>query len=59
MVRQFADEADGVAEQERQVLYRHLSDGGVEGREQFVLREYIGFGEQVHQRRFTHVGVAD
>ena len=59
VVRQFADEADGVGEQERQVLDRHFAYRSVKGSKEFVLREDIGFGEQVHECRFADVRISD
>ena len=57
MVRQLTDEPYRIRKQERQVLDGHLADGGVQGCKKFVLREHIGFGEQVHQGRFADVGI--
>ena len=45
VVRQFANEADGIGEQERQILDSHFAHGGIEGSEEFVLCEHLGFGE--------------
>ena len=55
--RQFPDEADGVAQQEGDVLDDHLPDGRVQGGEELVLREDVGFREEVHQGALAHVGV--
>ena len=57
--RQFADEPDRIRKQERQVVEDHLADRGVERGEELVLGENLAFRNQVHQRRFAHVGIAD
>lgn len=56
---QLADEADGVAEQEGKVVDNDLADGGVERGEELVFCKDVALGEQVHERAFADVGVAD
>ncbi len=56
---EFADEADRVGEQEREVLDGDLADGGVERGEQLVFGEHLGVGKEVHECGFADVGVAD
>ena len=56
---EFADESDGVAQKERDVLDDDLPDGGVEGCKEFVFSENVGLCKQVHKGAFTHVRVAD
>jgi len=48
-VRKLADEANGVGEQERQILEYDLSDGSIQGGKKLVFRKNIRFAEQVHQ----------
>ena len=50
--RQFADKAHRVVE-------NHLSHRRIERGEEFVLGENLALGDEVHQRRFAHVGIAD
>ena len=57
VVRQFPDKTDRVTQQERQILYRHLANGGVQRRKQLILREHLALAQQVHQRRFAHIGI--
>lgn len=57
--RQFADKAHRVRKQEGQIVENHLADRGVERGEELVLGENLAFRNQVHQRRFAHVGIAD
>ena len=45
---EFADEADGVAQKERNVLDDDLSDSSVECCEEFVLGENVRLCQQVH-----------
>ena len=42
---QFPDETDGVTQQEGAVLDHDFPDGGVQGREKFVLRKNVRFGQ--------------
>jgi len=59
-VRKFADEADGVAEQDVLVgREAEAAGGGIERGEQFVLGEDLGSGDGVEQGGFSGVGVAD
>ena len=55
----FADESDRVAQQEWNVLDDYLSDGGVEGCEEFVFGENVRFRKQVHKGTLANVSVAD
>ena len=60
MVRQVADEADGVGEQHAApVADVPLAGAGVERREELVLDVDARLRERVHQMRFAGVGVAD
>ena len=60
MVRQFADEADRIAEQDAApVLDVPLAGARVQRRKQFVLDVDAGAGQGVHQRALAGVGVAD
>ena len=56
--RQFADEADRIRKQKRQVVEDHLADRGVERGEELVLGKDLALRNQVHQRRFADVGIA-
>ena len=56
---QLSDEADGVGEQEGDIADDDLSDGGVESGEKLILGEDLGFGERVHERALSDIGVAD
>ena len=60
MVRQLADKADRVAEQDflgvRDALFTR---GRVQGIKQAVVGRDTGVGQQVEQRRFARIGVAD
>ena len=58
-VRQFADEADGVGEQEWQVFDDHFADSGVQSGKEFVFGEDIGLADEIHQGGLAHVGIAD
>ena len=58
-MRQFADETDRIGEQERQILDRHFSNGSIEGSKEFILREHIGLGEQIHEGGLTDIGITD
>ena len=59
VVREFADKADGIRQQERQVVDCHLAHRRVEGGEEFVFGKHVGFAHQVHQRGFADVRIAD
>ena len=56
--RQFADESYGIGKEERQVVYHYLANGGVEGGKEFVLGKHLALAEQIHDGRFTYVGIA-
>ena len=59
LVRQVADEADGVGEGVQPAVGGvRLAHGRVEGGEQRVVDEHAGAGEPVHQARLAGVGVA-
>ncbi len=58
-VREFADKADGIGKQERQVVDYHFAHRGVEGGEKLVFGKHVRFAQQVHQGGFAHVGIAD
>ena len=58
-MRQFADETDRIGEQERQILDRHFSNGSIESSKEFILREHIGLGEQIHEGGLTDIGITD
>ena len=56
----FADEADGVGEQDVAAAAELPAPGpGVEGGEELVLDEHAGVGQGVHQGALAGVGVAD
>ena len=59
MMRELADETDGVGEQERQIVDSDLADGSVERGEEFVLGKDVGFAHEVHERGFADVGISD
>ena len=59
VVWQFAYKSDGVGEEEGQVFDRHFPDRSIECSKEFVFREHIGLGEEVHEGRFAYVGVPD
>ena len=59
MMRQFTDETDRIGEQERQILDRHFSNSRIEGSKEFILREHIGLGEQIHEGGLTDIGIPD
>ncbi len=56
---EFADETDGVGEEEGEVVDDDLSDGSVEGGEELVFGEYVALAEEVHEGGFADVGVSD
>ena len=56
--RQFANESYGIRQQEGQVVEDHLAHRRVERGEEFVLGENLALGDEVHQRRFAHVGIS-
>ncbi len=55
---EFADKADGVGEQEREVVDNHLAHCSVERGEKFVFGKHIRLAQQVHQRGLAHIGIA-
>ena len=55
---QFADEAHGVGQEERQVVDDNLAHGGVQRGKELVLGEDLALGQEVHQRALAHVGVS-
>ena len=60
VVRQIADEAYGVAEEDfYAAVYFPVSGFGVEGGEEFIVGVGAGGGEGVEERAFAGVGVAD
>ena len=60
IVRQLADEADGVGDHDRLAgLQRHASHRGIERREQLTRCEDAVAGQRIEQRRLAGVGVAD
>ena len=59
VVGQFADESYCIGQQERQVVDGDFTNRRVERGEEFVLGKDLGLAEQVHQRRFAHVGISD
>lgn len=59
-VGEFADEADGIGEEEGLVVRElDFAGGSIEGSEEFVFDEGIGAGEAVKEGGFAGVGVAD
>ena len=57
--RQFADESDGIAEQEGQVVHDDLANRCVEGCEELVLGKDLALGEEVHQGALAHIRIAN
>ena len=57
--REFANEADGVGQQEGQVAHHDFAHRRVEGGEELVFGKDVAFGQQVEEGRFSDVGVAD
>ena len=55
----FADESDGVGEEERQIVDHYFAHRCVEGGEELVLGEYFRLGQKIHQGRFAYVGISD
>ena len=55
---QFADEAHCVGQEEGQVLDDHLAHRRVECGEEFVLCEDVALGQEVHDGRLAHIGIA-
>ena len=58
LVREFSDEAYGIAEEERSVVYNHLSYGCVQGGEELVFRKDLALGEKVHYGALSNIGIA-
>ena len=56
---EFADESNRVAQQERNVLDHYLSNGCIEGCEEFVFGENVRLCKQVHKCALAYVGVSD
>ena len=56
---EFADETDGVGEEEGEVADDDFADGGVEGGEEFVFGQNIALGQEVEDGGLADVGVAD
>ena len=56
--RKLADESYSIGQQERQILDYHLAHRCIERREELVLGKDLALGKQVHQGRFTYVGIA-
>lgn len=59
MCGEFANEADGVGEEHREVVDGDFAHRGVECREELVFGEDVALAEEVHEGRFAHVGVSD
>ena len=57
--REFADESDGVGEEEGEVANNDLADGGVEGGEKFVFGEDIALSQKIEEGGLADVSVAD
>ena len=55
--RQFADKADGIGEQDGQVGDNDLAHRRIEGGEELVLGKDVRLAQQVHQGRFSDVGI--
>ena len=56
--RQLSDESYGICEEERQIVYHHLSYGSIEGGKELVFGEHLALGEQVHDGTLAHVGIS-
>ena len=57
---QLADEPDRITEQDGVgAVQRHLAHGGVQGGEELVFHQHFRPGKEIHDGRFSHVGVAD
>ena len=46
-MREFANEANGIAKQEREIVDSNLSHGGIEGSKEFVLGKHLALAEQI------------
>ena len=58
MCRQLAYESYGVGEQEGEIVDGHLPHCGVERGEKLVFGEDVALAQEVHDRRFSYVGIA-
>jgi hypothetical protein len=58
MVRQLADKANGIAQQERRLLVHHFPRSRVQGSEELVLGEDLALAEDIHQGALAHIRIA-
>ena len=58
MMRELADETNGVGKQERQIVDSDLADGGIERGKELVLGKDVGLAHEVHERGFADVRIA-
>ena len=56
---ELADEPDRVGKEERQIADDDLAHRGIESGKQFVLGKDLALGQQVHQSRLAHIGIAN
>ena len=56
---QLTDKADGICQQERQVVDGHLPHGSIERSEELVLGKHLTLGQQIHDGTLTHVRITD
>ena len=57
--RELTDEANGVAEQERDILYDDISDRGVKRCEQLIFGEDVALCQHIHKGALSHVCVTN
>ena len=55
--RQLTDKADGIGQQEGQIVDGHLAYRSVKGGKQLVLGKHVTLAQQVHHGRLTHIGI--
>ncbi len=59
VVGQLADKSDGVAEQERCILKDYFAGSRIEGGKELILGEDVALAQEIHERGFADVSVAD
>ena len=56
---ELANETYRIAHQERQIVDSNLADCGIESSEELILGKHIAFAQEVHQSRFSDIGIAN
>ncbi len=55
--RQLSDKAYGIGQQKRKIAYNHLAHRRIKRGKEFVLRKDFGFGQQIDEGGFSHIGI--